>query len=762
MTRRGGNERTPLIGFKRHLRPEVIPGDAVYLMSEHGVTAVRGPHLAALAPLLDGTRDLAALLDAAAPDVPPARVAQIVGQLTRCGLLDHRTPQDSAAEDSAARAYWDLAATDASGTKGAVRVVTVGDPDDGGLAAACRRADVPVARPGLPAALDLVVCADYLDPRLSDVDAARRADGRPWLLAKLCGTTLWVGPVFRPGAERGACWNCLAHRLRAHRSAEAPVRVAHGEAAVGVPHAGLPATVALGAQIATLECAKWLAGHRGKEHDSVITLDTLNLSSRAHPLTRRPQCPQCGDSSLMARQSARPVVLAERHRTVRTSGGHRALSPQAMLDRYRHLVDPITGVVKEIRRDTRGPDLLNVYRAGHNLALNPRHMTELNASLRQESSGKGRTPLDAQVGALCEAVERISGRWQGDEAVVRGSLRTLGPDTVHPGDCQLWHERQFAERARWNAGGHPFHQVAEPFEVDAELDWSPVWSLTRERHVLFPTALLYYHAPDTVGRRMVRADSNGCAAGSTLEDAALQGLLELVERDAVALWWYNRTRQPGVELTASDDGWTADVLQAHRELNREVWALDLSSDLGVPVFAALSRRTDRAARNTAEDIVFGFGAHPDPAIALSRAVTELNQMLPPVLGSRPDGTGYACADPVALHWWRTASRDRMPYLAPDPRVPSRTPLDYRRSAAGCLLEEFHNLRRTVENKGLEVCILDQTRPDLGLPVVRILVPGLRHFWPRFAPGRIFDVPVSLGRLAEPTPYRELNPIPLFV
>jgi ribosomal protein S12 methylthiotransferase accessory factor len=42
------------------------------------------------------------------------------------------------------------------------------------------------------------------------------------------------------------------------------------------------------------------------------------------------------------------------------------------------------------------------------------------------------------------------------------------------------------------------------------------------------------------------------------------------------------------------------------------------------------------------------------------------------------------------------------------------------------------------------------------------VPGLRHFWPRFAPGRLFDIPVSLGRLPRPTRYADLNPIPLYV
>ena len=46
--------------------------------------------------------------------------------------------------------------------------------------------------------------------------------------------------------------------------------------------------------------------------------------------------------------------------------------------------------------------------------------------------------------------------------------------------------------------------------------------------------------------------------------------------------------------------------------------------------------------------------------------------------------------------------------------------------------------------------------------MKVVVPGLRHFWARFAPGRLFDVPVRLGRLAAPTPYEDLNPVPLFV
>ena len=61
---------------------------------------------------------------------------------------------------------------------------------------------------------------------------------------------------------------------------------------------------------------------------------------------------------------------------------------------------------------------------------------------------------------------------------------------------------------------------------------------------------------------------------------------------------------------------------------------------------------------------------------------------------------------------------------------------------------------------MEFLVLDQTRPDIGMPVARVIVPGLRHFWERFAPGRLFDVPVAMGWRDSPLAETELNPVPV--
>ncbi|MFD9894026.1 TOMM precursor leader peptide-binding protein [Amycolatopsis sp. NPDC059027] len=748
---------SPTLAFKRHLRAEISEGNGAYLFSEQGVIAMRGAHIASLAALLDGTRGLDDLLRARPDGMVPEQVTGLLARLVEAGLISLRTPEDQAA-DERTLAYWDAAGIDAAavarGKPAGVRLIAVGDEVD---TAQVERALADAALEpdrgdrGLATGLSVVLCEDYLDPRLADIDAEHRRTGQPWLLARPVGAQVWIGPFLQPG-ESG-CWHCLESRLWGHRHAEACVQAVLGHVGPARrPVSTVPPLTAAAAHLIALETSKWLAGYRNPGQRCVWVLDTLDLHGRLHELRRRPQCPECGDPGLVAARTAHPVRLRPAVKVTSSGGGHRTLTPVQVLDRYRHLVSPVTGIIKEIRRDRNAPPFINAYRSGLNTARAVTGLAGLQAGLRGENGGKGATPMDAEVGALCEAVERFSGNYQGDELRVRGSLRSLGGEAVHPNSCMLFDERQYRDRARWNAEHAPFQNVCERFDEDEEIDWTPVWSLAGRRRLL-PTGYLYYGAPLECGIRGVRADSNGCAAGSSLEDAILQGTLELIERDAVALWWYNRTPVPGVDLGAFGDPLIAEMAGHYTDLGRELWALDVTSDLGVPVMVALSRRTD----GPQEQIMMGLGAHLDPRIALRRAVTELNQLLP-ALGAE----GAAFGDVDADRWMRYATVANQPYLRPAAGVPARTQADFEFVHRKDVRDDVVALGRLLAARGMEMLVLDQTRPDVELPVVKVIVPGLRPFWARFAPGRLFDAPVRLGRLTEPTPYERLNPFPLFL
>jgi len=433
------------------------------------------------------------------------------------------------------------------------------------------------------------------------------------------------------------------------------------------------------------------------------------------------------------------------------------MTPEETLARYRHLISPISGVVKEIRRDDRTPASFNVFRSGSTALPGVRGVKGLRATLTMQNAGKGITPLHAETGALCEALERQCATFHGDEATVTGSFASLRDEAIHPNTFMLYDDRQFEGRAQWNASHEPFQFVCDPFDENAVMNWSPVWSLTRQRSRLIPTESLYFGAPRRPGAVMVWSDSNGNAAGASLEDAVLQGLLELVERDSVAIWWYNRIRQPGVDLSAFAEPWIDDLRDAYAQIGREVWALDLTADLGVPVIAAISRRVGEPR----EEVIFGFGAHRDPRVALRRALTELNQVFTTAMSPGPAGRQkHSYVD--AARWWSTATINECTYLVPDPAKPATRPDDYGYRPCDDLRDDVEILHAELRKAGMELMVLDQTRPDIGLPVVKVIVPGMRHFWARFAPGRLYDVPVKLGRCPRPTEYDNLNPFPLFV
>jgi thiazole/oxazole-forming peptide maturase SagD family component len=285
------------------------------------------------------------------------------------------------------------------------------------------------------------------------------------------------------------------------------------------------------------------------------------------------------------------------------------------------------------------------------------------------------------------------------------------------------------------------------------VEWTPVWSLSERRAKYLPTGLLYlrYHANRETATTI--GDSNGNAAGNTIEEAILQGFLELVERDSTALWWYNRLRRPPIDLDSIGTGWLPDLRREYERRGRELWVLDLTSDLGIPVFAAVSRRVDAGP----ETILVGLGAHLDAQVAATRALTELNQMLASV--DAPE-VGQSAREGVSS-WLLEARLSEQAYLAPSTEPP-RSLRTFAHPEVRDLGDAVTWCQALVHRHGLEMLVLDQTRPDVEIPVVKVIVPGLRHFRARFAPGRLYDVPVALGWIAQPVPEREMNPIPFFL
>ncbi len=741
--------------FKHHLHVAAIQPDSLVLLTESSHALLMGPVLAELGPLLDGHHTVGDLVMALQSVASPGDILYALNQLAARGFLIEGLGEAA----TPASAFWHSFGAEAPVARARLAAARVGLRALGPGAQALREALTSLAvRVEESGDVTIVVTDDYLNPALEEVNAQQLAARQPWLLVKLVGSVLWLGPWFQP--PDSACWACLAQRLRDNRQVEAYIQAKLGRATYFPTSRGaLPVTLALGANWAATQIARWIAqGQNLPLHNRLLTWDITTTATAQHELVRRPQCPACG--SPVVAPTAQPVTLGHVQKKLNNDGGSRSLFPEEVFARYQHHVSPISGVVTELVDQSPDIDGLTYsYAAGHNFAIARGDFEDLRSNLRGRSGGKGMTDTQAKVSAIAEAIERYSGVFRSDgEVLRRASYRQLGTDAVHLHDCLLFSERQYQERNEWNPHQRSrYHLVPKPFDEDVELDWTPVWSLTHQTFRYVPTVYCYYGHPD-LKWFFCGSDANGCAAGHTREEAVLQGVLELVERDAVALWWYNRVRRPSVDLDSFNLPYIQELRAHYAARQRTLWLLDLTSDLGIPVFGALSSRTDRPV----EDILIGFGAHLDPRIAALRALTELNQFFPVAMRTAPDGsTVYLTDEPDTLSWLQQATLAGHPYLKPDESVPPRLAGDFDQPQGGDLLDDIQRCQAAVEQAGLEVLVLDQTRADVGMPVCRVIIPGLRHFWRRLGPGRLYTVPVQLGWRAEPLAEADLNPVSVF-
>ena len=739
-----------------HLEFRPIGDGQTLLVSESFNTLLRGQLYCDLLPLVDGRSPQGTIVPALADRHAAADVRAALAALASRGYVV--SGEHSMVEGRAA--YWSsLGASPrwAEERLAASQVAIAGDDDRLAGHLGAMGAVPGAARPSL----SVIVCDDYLEERHEAVNRHHLASGIPWMLVRAKGMQPLFGPVFRP-AEHGPCWACLAYRLRSHQEVHNFLRNMAGEDAAFRPGAAEPAVLDALYGLIAAEIAKWLVlGEAAPIHERAISVDVGRFASAHHRVVRRPQCPACGDKALnRPDRPPLPLRLRASPAAVANSGGTRSVAPEETLARYRHLISPVSGVVTWVARTTAEADpWLHVYWAGSNLGLRSRELSSLRRSLRSKSAGKGSTRAQSEASALCEAVERYSGAFHGDEIRRPGRFADFAAagerEAIHPNEVQLFSDRQLDDAEAINARGHPYNIVPPRLDPDAEIDWSPVWSLTEERHRYLPTSMLYSMPAEQRGSADFIADSNGCAAGNTLEEAILQGFYELAERDAFAIWWYNRLCMPAVDLESFGDDYLASAGDYYRRREREMWVLDVTADLGIPAFVAVSRR----AGGDTEDIIYGAGAHADPRIAALRAVCELNQCLTWLPGPG-GGSGPAIDDPLALRWWKTARLADHPYLAPAAGAAPRGKADYPLPDTADAREDVERCRALVEARGMEFLVLDQTRPDIGMPVVRAIVPGLRHFWERLAPGRLYDVPVETGWREAPLQEGELNPVPV--
>jgi ribosomal protein S12 methylthiotransferase accessory factor len=615
-----------------------------------------------------------------------------------------------------------------------VRVVVSGDaaltgllePALAALGAHVRRGELADARDAIA-----VVCRTGPDlAALEALNTVARREEIPWVPIVTMIDECLVGPLIHASSP---CFSCLELRwLGISQSVELERRFfehlrrgaweEEARASVATPEWVLGATLpALARRLAT------------KDGERVLTTSFADAVQTERPLVRHALCDVCGQSRGMSSTPAAwtdsPVPLS-------------VLGPA--LERFaddRFGIGPVEPTPPEKQPSEPGLPHIALSRFAF-----PRP-AEVRGKQTNWSHGAAGTPEDARTLATVEALERYSGLMPPLEGLV-AAYEAVSDEALFPPELPLY------SPAQYRRPGFP----CEPFQAARPLRWLAGTSLTHGCARLVPAAVVHYGEDDW----LVSETSSGVAAHSARSAALLNGLSELVERDAFMIHWLNRLSPPLVDIDASRDDAVGRFLRVVRSAGWEPKIAETTTDLGIPAFLALGIRDD----GKGHALLVGGGASLDAGTALRRALGELYSAVvsqpaewtPPAPLAPEDVTRaqqhadvYAFPENLAraAFLW-ASSRRSAPPLPAEP-------------AAERLADAVERFRA----RGFEVVGVDMTAPDIaghGLHVVRAIVPGLVPFGfgrtaLRLGGRRLYEAPVRMGFQDLPSREEDLNPDP---
>ncbi len=401
---------------------------------------------------------------------------------------------------------------------------------------------------------------------------------------------------------------------------------------------------------------------------------------------------------LETRVASAPVVFegaALRAKKVFVDGTHRCVPPEATLARISPLLRA-AGI-------TRLADVSGLDRVGFTTVVSIRP----NAKLLSTSAGKGFSRTAAYVSAAMEGIEMHHAE-NPTLAVIDASYDELSRAhaVISPDRLPFARQHRFS-RSRPEA-------------------WVRGWDLIAGQSTYVPYLSVALVRPPSQSPALDFAftvDSNGLASGNHLLEAMSSALCELIERDAVSCHRVAgaRTayRPPLVDLDALTMPLVQDLLTRFAQAGLRAAVRDCTVDTCVPVFMA--QLFDERDRHVG--IFGGWGAHLDAEIALVRAMTEAAQSrVIFVSGARDDI--FRLDERMARHEDTASTVAKL--SAPGTRAHTA---QFPGGSTSTFEGDIHVLVERLSRAGArQVIIVDLTRDDFGVPVVRAIVPDLEGYY----------------------------------
>lgn len=324
---------------------------------------------------------------------------------------------------------------------------------------------------------------------------------------------------------------------------------------------------------------------------------------------------------------------------------------------------------------------------------------------KNDGAGKGITKEQAYFSSAFELIEHTCLQYRGDIPIISAKYKDVKDYAI---DMKLfWETIKNTET------------FFDNFNEELEMDWVIATSINNSSLILVPASFVFMYDVDVKGT-FFGATSNGAAAGTTLEDAILHGLLEAVERDAWIIGQSNPYILPIVDYSSIKKNEILDVISKIKNLGYDILTRDYTNDIGIPVY-----RTWIVDKNNYSKYAYmGLGCHISPEIALERSITEAVQ-----IDDWSETGGEVDSDMIDLSVLSNSLINiyNQHYLVNKDVFGESKYKSEIKNDSESMTSTFSAIKKIVslikEKTGADVYFVDLSVSDINTKVVRVIVPG---------------------------------------
>jgi ribosomal protein S12 methylthiotransferase accessory factor len=321
-------------------------------------------------------------------------------------------------------------------------------------------------------------------------------------------------------------------------------------------------------------------------------------------------------------------------------------------------------------------------------------------------AGKGATKPQAKASAMMESFERYSAELHAD------------------------HKQKFINGVFEGSEGELNRYIRPSLLIlpnllfdpeTAEVEWVRSTNLKDDEDVLVPANAVYHPYVPERSVKLFQSNTNGLASGNRLEEAVFHGIMEVVERDAWSIFESKRQSKPEINCENTENQIIKNILTMFNDAGIHVKLVDLTDDVEITTVAAVS--DDTVLKDPAL-LTLGVGTHLDPEVAVIRALTEVAQSrATQIHGTREDTVravfmrkaGYERMKRINSHWFGESEK-------------SIEITEMKNISGKSFKEDIETSKKLLSKCGFEdVLYVDLTRPEIEIPVVRVIIPGMELY-----------------------------------